>query len=88
MKQINAFAAVATASLLLAAPLAAQEGTQPLTAPSEKTNDQVPGLQQTPDGQTMKTVGEKTPPLQETQAGPATGGGSTGPTFPHHPPAK
>jgi hypothetical protein len=89
MKRFNAITAISAASFLLTAPLAAQEGAQPMIAPPAKTNDQVPGLQQTPDGQTLKTVGEKTRPLQETQNGPATGGGtSTGPTFPHQPPAK
>jgi hypothetical protein len=89
MKRLIAVAAVSVASIFLATPLMAQESTQPLIAPPAKSNDQVPGLQQTPDGQTMKTVGEKTKPLQETRAGPAMGGGSsTGPTFPYHPPAK
>jgi hypothetical protein len=74
------------ASVLLAAPLLAQED-GPLPAQPVKSQDQVPGLQQTPDGQTMKTAGERTKPIKETQAGPATATG-TGPTFPDPPPAK
>ena len=80
------FVIAATASLFFAAPLLAQEE-GPLPAEPTKSQDQVPGLQQTPDGQTMKTAGERTRPLKETLAGPAAGT-STGPTFPDPPPAK
>lgn len=77
---------VAAASLLFAAPLLAQEEGKPLPAQPTKGQEQVPGLQQTPDGQIMKTVGEWTRPLLETQAGFMTT--STGPTFPDPPTAK
>ena len=78
----------ATASMLLAAPLLAQEdGSLPAQPVKSQSQDQVPGLQQTPDGQTMKTAGERTKPIKETQAGPATST-STGPTFPDALPAK
>jgi hypothetical protein len=81
--------AAAGASLLFAVPFVAQEGNaqeedQPLVAQPAKSQDQVPGLQQTPDGQIMKTAGEKAKLIRETQAGPATST-STGPTFPDAP---
>jgi hypothetical protein len=78
----------ASAGLFFAMPLPAQaEEDPPLPAQPAKSQDQVPGLQQTPDGQTLKTAGEKTKRIQETQAGPATSTG-TGPTFPDAPPVK
>jgi hypothetical protein len=87
MRQANTLTAISIASLLMTAPLAAQESNQ---LPPQPTKDQehMPGLQQTPEGQTMKTAGEKMKPLQETQAGMILGGASTGPTFPNSTPSK
>lgn len=89
MKNIGILTATAVLLMFAVAPVSAQESSQPL--PTQPSNDQVqtPGLQQTPDGQTMKTAGEKTKPSQETEAGAASSGvTSTGPTFPNNPPAK
>ena len=82
MRQANAFTAISIASLLIAAPLAAQENNQLLPT---KDQEQTPGLQQTPEGQTLKTAGERVKPLQETRV---MFGGSTGPTFPNNAPVK
>jgi len=86
MRQANTLTAISIASLLMTAPLAAQENNQLLPTQDQ---EQTPGLQQTPEGQTLKTAGENTRPLLETRAGPFVGGGaSTGPTFPNSTPSK
>ena len=87
MRQANTLTAISVVSLLVTAPLAAQESNQFLPQPT-KDHEQTPGLQQTPEGQTLKTAGERTRPLLETRAAPFVGGGSTGPTFPHNAPVK
>lgn len=74
---------VAAVALLLSVPLHAQVSENALEVqPSEQ--EQTPGLQQAPDGQTMKTAVEKDRPAKESQAAP-TGveSTSTGPTFPN-----
>ena len=71
---------VAGAGLFLAALLLAQE--EPLLLAQPVTSqDQVPGLLQTPDGQIIITAGENLDSTQETLAEPAMST-STGPTFP------
>jgi hypothetical protein len=72
---------VATAAisfLFTTGPAVTQEGDDlpQLTKPT-KDQESTPGLQQTPDGQTMKTAGEMTRPTRECFTG-----GSTGPTLP------
>ena len=81
--------AAAVSLTLVAAPLVAQEDNQ--TPPAQPTNDQdqTPGLQQTPEGQTMKMAGEKVKFLQEIESDrSAAAGPSTGPTVPNSPPSK
>jgi hypothetical protein len=80
-------AAALFASLLMSAPLAAQ-GLNITAAQPTSDQEQTPGLQQTPEGQTMKTAGEGTKTFKETQAAPVGGTGSTGPTFPTAPAGK
>ena len=85
MRQANTLTAISIISLLLTAPLAAQESNQ-LVPQSTKDQEQTPGLQQTPEGQTLNTAGERMKPLQETRV--MFGGASTGPTFPNSAPVK
>lgn len=77
----------AAASVLLTPPLLAQEDSTLVPVQPAKSQDQVPGLQQTPDGQTMKMAGERMKPVHEALAGPVIST-STGPTFPDAMPAK
>ena len=79
MRQANTLTVISIASRLMTAPLAAQESNQFLPHPT-KDQEQTPGLQQTPEGQTLNTAGERLKPLQETRV--MFGGSSTGPTFP------
>ncbi len=89
MKNIGILTAGVLSLMFAVAPLSAQENNQSLSPQPAKGEDQTPGLQQTPDGQTMKTAGEKTKTPHEAEAGAASGGTtSTGPTFPNAPPAK
>jgi hypothetical protein len=89
MKNI-VYVTAAAASLALSAPLHAQVSENPQTLEPMDQN-QAPGLQQTPEGQTMKMAVEKDKGLKEGQAAqtgverPTT---STGPTFPNDKPAK
>lgn len=75
------FVTAAAVSLMSSAPLAAQVSENALEVqPSEQ--EQTPGLQQAPDGQTMKTV-EKDRSTKESKATlTGTESTSTGPTFP------
>lgn len=85
MRQANTLTAISVVSLLLTAPLSAQESNQFAPQPA-KDQEQTPGLQQTPEGQTLITAGERMKPLQETRV--MFGGSSTGPTFPNNAPIK
>jgi hypothetical protein len=86
-KVMKSMIIAAIASLLMAPPLMAQEDSALVPVQPVESQDQVPGLQQTPNGQVMKTAGERTRPIKETLAGPAIST-STGPTFPDAPPAR
>jgi hypothetical protein len=82
---VNIFSAAALTLFLMAAPLTAQENSAPVTQPT-KDQEQTPGLQQTPDGQTMNTAGEWIKPAAcHSRVGSVALGGSTGPTFPNGP---
>jgi hypothetical protein len=85
MRQANTLTVISIASLLMTVPLAAQESNQ-FTPQPTKDQEQTPGLQQTPEGQTLNTAGERLKPLQETRV--MFGGSSTGPTFPNNAPVK
>lgn len=82
------FVTAAAVALVLSAPLAAQVGENaPASEPADQ--NQTPGLQQAPDGQTMKTAVEKDRPTKESHAAPTgTESTSTGPTFPNDKTAK
>jgi hypothetical protein len=83
------FVTAAAAALMLSVPLAAQVGENaPASEPADQ--NQTPGLQQAPDGQTMKTAVEKEKSTKESQSAPNSEGTSTstGPTFPNDKTAK
>jgi hypothetical protein len=86
-KAMKSMIIAATASVLVTAPLMAQEDNTLVPIQPVKSQDQVPGVQQTPDGQTMKTAGERMKPVHEALAGSVIST-STGPTFPDAMPAK
>jgi hypothetical protein len=77
----NTFSVAVIVLFLMAAPLTAQEN----TAPAQPANgrEQTPGLQQTPDGQTMNSAGEWI--NCQNRVDTVALGGSTGPTFPNGP---
>jgi hypothetical protein len=87
MKNIIFVMAVAI-PLALSAPLHAQVSEDsPASEPIDQ--NQTPGLQQAPDGQTMKVTGDKEKSRKETQAAPVDAPtSSTGPTFPSDRPSK
>jgi len=72
---------------LAAAPLLAQED-QPFQIRPMNDQEQTPGLQQTPEGQVLKTAGDKTSVLEIYGGAAATAGSSTGPFVPNSPPSK
>ena len=76
------FVTAATVLLVFSAPLHAQVSEDsPAAEPMDQ--NQTPGLQQAPDGQTMKVAGDKEKSRKESHAAPVDSPtSSTGPTFP------